>query len=159
MKPVFLATLTALGLLWGCARSEVGQAPVATAAPMAESVEPAPAETVSIPDAPLTPVETARTCQFDPDLGKPNPLGMRSYISITEEDGHTTFLFEQFASRVGDGPVLVTLETNRRLTFYDTGVDRARQLMLENPDYYSDLVGDGDPEGFGPVNEVLTCSP
>jgi hypothetical protein len=47
--------------------------------------------------------EPSRTCHFDPDLGKPNPLGMRSYISLTEEDSNTTFLFEQFPSNVGDG--------------------------------------------------------
>jgi hypothetical protein len=32
-----------------------------------------------------------------------------------------------------------------------------RQLMLENSDYYSELVGYPDPEGFGPVNNVLTA--
>ncbi len=103
--------------------------------------------------------EPTRACHFDPDLGKPNPLGMRSYISITEEDGNTTFLFEQFPSPVGDDPVPVTIASNRMLTFYETDVDQARQLMLSNPDYYSELVGYPDPEGFGPMNEVLTCSP
>jgi hypothetical protein len=103
--------------------------------------------------------EPTRTCQFDPDLGEPNPLGMRSYISITEEDGDTTFLFEQFPSPVGDDPVPVTIASNRMLTFYGTDIDEARQLMLNNPNYYSELVGYSDPEGFGPVNDVLTCLP
>ena len=108
---------------------------------------------------PVAQAESTRTCHFDPELGKPNPLGMRSYVSITEAEGNTTFLFEQFASRIGDGSVPVTLETNRMLTFYETDVDQARQLMLQNPDYYSELVGYDDPEGFAPMNAVLTCSP
>lgn len=103
--------------------------------------------------------EPSRTCHFDPELGKPNPLGMRSYISITEEDSNTTFLFEQFPSNVGDGSVPVTLATNRMLTFYETDLDQARQLMLNNSDYYSELVGYPDPEGFAPMDAVLTCSP
>lgn len=110
--------------------------------------------------APGSQAEPTRTCQFDPDLGEPNPLGMRSYISITEEDGNTTFLFEQFPSPVGDdNPIPVTIASNRMLTFYGTDIDEARRLMLNHPIYYSELVGYADPEGFGRVNAVLTCLP
>jgi hypothetical protein len=31
--------------------------------------------------------------------------------------------------------------------------------MLNNSDYYSELVGYADPEGFAPMDAVLTCSP
>jgi hypothetical protein len=103
--------------------------------------------------------EPTQTCQFDPDLGQPNPLGMRAFVTITEEDGNTAFLFEQFPSNAGDGEVPVTIASNRILTFYETGLDDARQLMLQNPSYYSELVGYSDPEGFSPVNAVLSCSP
>ncbi|MGB7313901.1 MAG: hypothetical protein WA939_13290 [Nodosilinea sp.] len=103
--------------------------------------------------------EPTQTCQFNPDLGLPNPLGMRAFVTITEEDGNTAFLFEQFPSNAGDGEVPVTIASNRILTFYETGLDEARQLMLQNPSYYSELVGYSDPEGFGPVNAVLSCSP
>lgn len=103
--------------------------------------------------------EPTQTCQFDPDLGLPNPLGMRAFVTITEEDGNTVFLFEQFPSNAGNGEVPMTIASNRVLTFYETSLEEARQLMLQNPDYYSELVGYADPEGFGPVNAVLTCSP
>jgi hypothetical protein len=103
--------------------------------------------------------EPTQTCQFDPDLGLPNPLGMRAFVTITEADGNTTFLFEQFPSNAGDGEVPVTIASNRILTFYETGLEEARQLMVQKPGYYSELVGYSDPEGFGPVNAVLTCSP
>ncbi len=103
--------------------------------------------------------EPTQTCQFDPALGVPNPLGMRSYITIAEDAGDTTFLFEQFPSNIGNGQVPATIASSRVLTFYGTELDEARQLMLQNPDFYSELVGYPDPEGFGPVNAVLTCSP
>ena len=45
------------------------------------------------------------------------------------------------------------------MTFYETGVEEARSLMLQQPYYYTNLTGYQDPEGFGPVNDVLTCSP
>ncbi|MBW4462442.1 MAG: hypothetical protein KME47_19710 [Nodosilinea sp. WJT8-NPBG4] len=103
--------------------------------------------------------EPTQTCQFDPELGLPNPLGMQSYLTITEEDGSTTFLFEQFPTNLGNGQVQAAIASNRILTFYETGLDDARQLMLQNPSYYSELVGYSDSEGFGPINAVLSCSP
>ncbi|EDX75544.1 hypothetical protein MC7420_1462 [Coleofasciculus chthonoplastes PCC 7420] len=36
-------------------------------------------------------------------------------------------------------------------------MDTARVILLQNKNYYSELVGYDDPEGFAPVNEVLTC--
>lgn len=97
-----------------------------------------------------------RTCQYNPDSGKPNPLGMRAFITIKEEDGNTTFIYEQFPSPIGDGNK-VTLATKRELTFYDATLDTARVTLLQNKKYYSELVGYEDNEGFAPVNEVLTC--
>jgi hypothetical protein len=103
--------------------------------------------------------EPTQTCHFDPNLGVPNPLGMRAYITITEEDGNTTFVFEQFPSNIGNGQVPATIASQRFLTFYKTDLAAARRLMLQNPGFYSELVGYPDPEGFAPVNATLTCSP
>lgn len=103
--------------------------------------------------------EPTRTCQFDPDLGLPNPLGMRSYLTIEEDLGNTNVIFEQFPSPLGDAQVPATIASQRILTFYETGLEEARQLLLQNPDYYSELVGYPDSEGFAPMNAVLTCSP
>jgi hypothetical protein len=103
--------------------------------------------------------ETIRNCEFDPNLGLPNPLGMRSYLTIAEQDGNTTFVFEQFPSNIGNGQVPATISSQRFLTFYETDLASARRLMLQNPEFYSELVGYSDPEGFAPVNATLTCSP
>lgn len=101
--------------------------------------------------------DVTRTCEYDPESGLPNPLGMRAYITITEEDGSTTFLFEQFPSNLGNPSVPATIASNRILTFYETSLEEARTLMLQNPEYYSELMGYPDPEGFELVNQTLRC--
>ncbi|HBB32337.1 MAG TPA: hypothetical protein DDZ80_31275 [Cyanobacteria bacterium UBA8803] len=98
-----------------------------------------------------------RTCQYNPDSGKPNPLGMRSFITVKEKEGNTIFTYEQFPSPVGKGEE-VTITTKRELTFYGKNIDTARVVLLQNKNYYSELVGYEDAEGFAPVNEVLTCN-
>jgi hypothetical protein len=103
--------------------------------------------------------EPTRTCQFDPELGLPNPLGMRAYITVSEEDGNTSFLFEQFPSNLNSPDVAATVASSRTVTFYETGLDEARQLMLENPEFYAELVGYPDEEGFALTNAVLVCTP
>ena len=105
----------------------------------------------------VTAAAPSRTCSYDPNSGVPNPLGMRAYVTLTEEKEETTVLFEQFPSPVGGGQVPVTIASSRRLTFYGMKVDRVRALMLQDPHYYTELVGYEDPEGFAPVNAVLVC--
>lgn len=95
-----------------------------------------------------------KTCEYNPDSGKPNPLGMRSFITIKEAEGSTTFTYEQFPSTVAEN---ITLTNKRELTFHNTPLDTARVILLQNKNYYSELVGYEDPDGFAPVNEVLTC--
>lgn len=103
--------------------------------------------------------DTGLRCQFDPSLGTPNPLGMRAYITIFETGGNTTLEFEQFPSLVGGGEVPATLGVKRVMTFYDLGLTATRQLLLDQPQYYSELLGYQDLQGFGPINDLLTCSP
>lgn len=99
---------------------------------------------------------TGRTCEYNPDLGIPNPLGMRTFISLKEEGGNTIVIYEQLPSPVaGDGKV--TIGTKRELTFHQTTIDTARVKLLQDKNYYSELVGYEDKEGFEPVNKVLIC--
>lgn len=114
----------------------------------------------------VTSAAPLKTCAYDPNSGRPNPLGMRAYISLSEDgEGNTAFLFEQFpspvssptSSSVDTGEVPVTIASSRVLTLYGVGIEQARTLMLQNPNYYAELVGYEDPEGFGPVNGTLTC--
>ncbi|NES83509.1 MAG: hypothetical protein F6K10_20035 [Moorea sp. SIO2B7] len=93
-------------------------------------------------------------CAYNPDSGKANPLGMRAYITITEQEGNTHFLFEKFPSNIAEK---ITISNQREMIFYQTPLDTARVIMIQNKDYYSELVGYKDPEGFAPINEVLNC--
>ena len=96
------------------------------------------------------------TCSYDPQGGKPNPLGMRAFITAIEKDGNSQFIYEQFPSVV-TGNIPITIENKRTLTFYDTKIEKARTILRENSNYYSELVGYSDVEGFAAVNEVLKC--
>lgn len=79
---------------------------------------------------------------------------MRTYITAKEESGDTTFVYEEFPAPVSEN---VTLSTTRELVFYKTNISEARTLLLHNRNYYSELVGYEDPEGFAPVNAVFAC--
>jgi hypothetical protein len=98
----------------------------------------------------------AATCAFDTGMGKPNPLGMRAYITAVEINGDTTFTYEQFPSNVS-GEVPATIAQQRKLTFYKTNVTKARDLMLKNPVYYEELVGFKDASRFKEVNDLMRC--
>ncbi|MBE9031785.1 hypothetical protein IQ266_18790 [filamentous cyanobacterium LEGE 11480] len=100
----------------------------------------------------------AATCAFDTGMGKPNPLGMRAYITAVEVNGDTTFTYEQFPANVsGKTGVAATIAQRRMLTFYKTTTAEARELLLQNPAYYAELIGNKDSAGFKPVNDVLRC--
>lgn len=98
-----------------------------------------------------------RTCAYNPDSGQPNPLGMRAFITAVEQDGDTTFRLEQFPTPVGGQQPGVTIASRRELTFYNLNLEQARQLLLQNPNYYLELLGYSTPESFAPVNTVLLC--
>ncbi|MBF2036545.1 MAG: hypothetical protein IGR92_13980 [Leptolyngbyaceae cyanobacterium T60_A2020_046] len=101
--------------------------------------------------------ESTRYCGYDPDLGN-NPLGMRAYITITEADGTTTFTYEQLGSIVPNPDAPIALTVTRTLTFYDTPLDIARQRLRNSSALYDTLVGYDAPEGYGPVDAVLSCT-
>jgi hypothetical protein len=96
------------------------------------------------------------TCSYSPKSGKPNPLGMRTFITAIEENGNSTFVYEQFPSVVSANKP-ITVEVKRTMIFYDTDIKEARATLRENYDYYSELVGYPDSEGFTLVDEVLEC--
>lgn len=96
------------------------------------------------------------SCSYNPQSGKPNPLGMRTFITAIEKDNNSIFVYEQFPSIVsGDRPV--TIENKRTLTLYQTTIEEAITILKENPDYYSELVGYRDNEGFVQFDDVFQC--
>jgi hypothetical protein len=125
------------------------------------SIAPAQTQTNPQPQPPRPQIQPPRlpgtTCAFDANSGKQNPLGMRAFVTIQESEGNTTFVYEQFPSPVGGTRTAVTIAQRRELTFYNTNLATARQLMLDTPTYYTTLLGSEDLEGFGSVNAVLAC--
>jgi hypothetical protein len=106
--------------------------------------------------------QAATTCAFNPAGGKPNPLGMRAFVTVIENEGDTTFLYEQFPANIGiaaSGQVAATIANRRELTMYSTPIEKARKLMLETPAFFNELMGSKDSEGFAPINAVLACKP
>jgi hypothetical protein len=95
-------------------------------------------------------------CSYDPSTGVPNPLGMRTFITLTETAGTTEVFYEQLGSFV-PGPVEAVLTLERTLIFPNRSIDQVRQLLITNNTYYQELVGFDDPEGFSPVNSSLIC--
>ena len=95
-------------------------------------------------------------CRYDPSTGAPNPLGMRSFITLIETDGTTEVVDEQLGSLV-PGPVEAVLTTERTLIFPNRPIDSVRQLLLSENNYYQELVGFDDPDGFAAVNTTRIC--
>jgi hypothetical protein len=100
------------------------------------------------------------TCAYNPDSGKPNPLGMRSFVTVVEVSGDTTFTFEVFPSNLGikDGPP-ATIAQQRKLTLYKTDITKARALFLKNPQYYEELLGSKPSAdmGYKQIDALFLC--
>jgi hypothetical protein len=98
-------------------------------------------------------------CAYNPDSGKPNPLGMRAFVTAIEINGDTTFTYEQFPGNVGvpGSKQPATIAQQRKLTFYGLSVVKSRELMLSNAAYYEALIGAKDPDGYKPIDAVLLC--
>ncbi len=96
-----------------------------------------------------------QTCRYNPKSAKPNPLGMRAFVSLSEKDGDTTVTYEQFPSNVG-GTVPATIASKRMLFFPKMTIAQARQLLLKDPKYYNELLA-VKGSSFAPMNAVLSC--
>ena len=100
-------------------------------------------------------------CQYNPDFGEPNPLGMRAYITLNEKEGNTAVIFEQFPSFVSaegnKSAEAVTISTTIEMILYKTSIDENRKFLVENNNYYSELLGYEDPNGFASFNKLLSC--
>lgn len=99
------------------------------------------------------------TCSYDLNSDKPNPLGMKTYVTAKEKEGHSIFTYEQFPAYLQPSETLdpVTLSITRTLTFYNLNMSDARVVLRENSNYYSELVGYPDLGGFARLDEVFKC--
>ncbi|MEM8611271.1 MAG: hypothetical protein AAGF93_04570 [Cyanobacteria bacterium P01_H01_bin.105] len=118
------------------------------------------AAVVTVTDAVNQPLQAQPSptiiCRYDPSTGAPNPLGMRTFITLTETDGTTEAAYQQLGSFV-PGPVEAIFTSERALIFPNQPIDKVRQLLLSDNTYYRELVGFDDPDGFAAVNNTLIC--
>ncbi|MEL6469700.1 MAG: hypothetical protein AAFQ74_08235 [Cyanobacteria bacterium J06623_4] len=112
-----------------------------------------------------TPISTT-ICRYDPNSGQPNPFGMRTFISVIESAGNTTFTLDSFPTFAvsPDNPSLrADVASERSLTLYGTALADARQIMTDDPFYYAQLLNIETSEiaegaTFADVDATLTCT-
>ncbi|MEL6853574.1 MAG: hypothetical protein AAFO83_00525 [Cyanobacteria bacterium J06607_13] len=112
-----------------------------------------------------TPISTT-ICRYDPNSGQPNPFGMRTFISVIESAGNTTFTLDSFPTFAvsPDNPSLrADVASERSLTLYGTVLADARQIMTDDPFYYAQLLNVETSEisegtTFADVDATLACT-
>lgn len=122
----------------------------------------------AIAQAPTPPAPTPEfttVCAYDPTAGVPNPLGMRTFITVREVAGNSVFRYQQFPAIVSGTGIPASppasVEIERTLTLFETSIADARQLVVNNPSYYASLIGipvaDIGEADFAAVNATLAC--
>ena len=98
----------------------------------------------------------ATICSYDPSSAKPNPLGMRTYVSIVAESPtKTRFLYDSFGNAAYDGAAKRELTINAPLT-------RARAIMRTNRKTWAALTGepvDQHDDTYARLDPILKCAP
>lgn len=105
-----------------------------------------------------TPASAANetTCSYDASSGKPNPLGMRTFIVMQTSAADVHVMYMSLPLPV-EGDARVSLMTQRQLVFHGSDIDTARKRLRESPALYEALLGHSDSEGFAVVDAVLKC--
>jgi hypothetical protein len=98
------------------------------------------------------------TCAYDPTSGKPNPLGMRSYFTLTTAQGRIDAAYEQFPSNIGAG-VPATIATKRTLSVFETSnVDDVRAALKDPASGLAKAVLGEMSAVIAKIDETLKCS-
>jgi len=102
-------------------------------------------------------IASATFCAYDPSSARPNPLGMRAYVSIYYAAPRlTSFLYDNFGNVVHDGAA------KRKLTLH-VSLAQARAVMRKNPSAWAALTGssavDPNDDTYARLDPLLKCSP
>lgn len=99
---------------------------------------------------------SATLCAYDPSGDKPNPLGMRSYVSVVStKPNQTRFIYDAFGNAAHDG-------AKQRELVVALPLAKARAMMRSNAKAFSALTGDVYPAGdvtYARIDAVLKCGP
>ena len=98
---------------------------------------------------------SATICQYDPSGGKPNPLGMRSYVSVVStKPNQTHFMYDAFGNAAHAG-------AKQRELVVALPIAKARAMMRSNAKAFAALTGDEYSAGddtYARIDAVLKCS-
>jgi hypothetical protein len=103
-------------------------------------------------------------CAFDPELGVPNPLGMRSLVTLQENDEGVIVRLERLPGNAGTGVVAATIAETRELFLADVAIDEARKMLRDEPKLYWELIecseycGSDESELFDTLDAALSCT-
>ena len=107
-------------------------------------------------------------CSHNSNKGLENPLGLRKFISIMHTDGNTSFSFLQLPdlvstrligseSEVTELSNIATIEIHRKIVFYQTSIQEAREIMRSSDEYYYRLIGMRSADGYAAYDKTISC--
>ena len=112
-------------------------------------------------DAPSSPPgsgdgKPGTTCAYDPDAGRPNPLGERAFVRVEQVGPDAVFTYDRLPSIVRAGE-RVTIEGVRKLVLYGRSVGEGRELLLAREDLVEALLGEAPPVPWPTIDGALSC--
>lgn len=96
------------------------------------------------------------TCEYDPDAGRPNPLGERAFVRVEQVGSDAVFTYDRLLSVVRAGE-RITIESARRLVVYGRSVEAGRALLSTRDDLVETLFGESTPVPWSMIDAVLSC--
>ena len=124
-----------------------------------------PAHSQSTPSQNDSETTEETTCAYDASASSPDPLGARASLTIEAARGDVAFVYERLPAIVSSDSSnqRAEVDNKRTLTLYDTSLEAARQLLIDDSTYYAVLLGlaPDDPfvaQGFERINQTLTCT-
>lgn len=105
-------------------------------------------------DAPKQEADVKATCYYNPDGGKPNPLGMRHFVTLTQVGPDVMFKNTQFPAFVSQGAAAsyeVTVQV------MNVNVEQARKLFVDSSKKLSGELLGAEKDMAKDINATLIC--
>ncbi|MEB3828519.1 hypothetical protein [Phormidium sp. CCY1219] len=102
-----------------------------------------------------TETSAEKFCEYNPAENQENPLEPSAKLTLRESNGNAIFTYQPTPGKNLDENI--TLATNTELIFANTDLDTARLKLIQNEDYYHQLIGKETEQSFAEVNPGFTC--
>lgn len=97
---------------------------------------------------------SSQICTWSSDLERPNSEGLIDKITFSEKEGNTHVIFQKTPQNITE---TITVSPQREMIVSGTALDTARVILLQNPNYYQELIGEETEVSFAEINEALQC--